>query len=163
MPNSETFSIPQIGDFVNRYLSDSEVSIDPFARNKRWATYTNDLNPETAAEHHLEAEVFLQMLVDRGVRADLVILDPPYSPRQVRDCYQGIGLSVSMQDTQVCAARKRRRALVDRLVVIGGVVLHFGWDSNGMGVDDWQIEEIMLVAHGSANHDTICMAQRRIR
>ena len=31
-----------------------------------------------------------------------------------------------------------------------------------MGGDEWVIEEIMLVAHGSDHNDTICMAERRI-
>ena len=35
MPNSDTFSVKPIGDFVRRYLSESKISIDPFARNKK--------------------------------------------------------------------------------------------------------------------------------
>lgn len=80
MPNGDTFSVPPIGDFVRSYLAASRCSVDPFARNKRWATHTNDLNPETEAEHHMDAEEFLRMLALRGVKADLVIFDPPYSP-----------------------------------------------------------------------------------
>jgi 16S rRNA G966 N2-methylase RsmD len=81
MPNAETFSVEPIHNFVWKYLSQSKVSIDPFARNKRWATYTNDLNPATEAEYHMDAEEFLRMLAGRGEKADLVIIDPPYSPR----------------------------------------------------------------------------------
>ena len=65
MPNPDTFSIPPIGGFVKKYLSQSRVSVDPFARNKRWATYTNDLNPETEAEYHMKANDFLAMLVEQ--------------------------------------------------------------------------------------------------
>ena len=43
MPNSETFTVAPIGDFVKRYLADSKVSVDPFARNKTWQR-----NPEPA-------------------------------------------------------------------------------------------------------------------
>lgn len=32
MPNSETFTVAPIGDFVKRYLAGSKVSVDPFAR-----------------------------------------------------------------------------------------------------------------------------------
>ena len=56
MLNSDTFSVKPIGEFVQRYLKESKVSIDPFARNKRWATHTNDINPKTEAEHHMDAE-----------------------------------------------------------------------------------------------------------
>lgn len=66
MPNADTFSVKPIGEFVQRYLAASKVSVDPFARNKRWATHTNDLNPETAAEHHMDAQAFLEHLKAGG-------------------------------------------------------------------------------------------------
>jgi len=156
-----TITFPEF-DFVKKYLDAAAVSIDPFARNKQWATYTNDINPDTAAEYHLECEAFLQLLIDKGVEADLVILDPPYSPRQVKECYDSIGIKMAQEDAWGGAVRKRRRALINRLVRHGGVVLTFGWDTNGMGGSEWAIEEIMLVAHGSDHNDTICMAERRI-
>ena len=56
MPNKDTFSVAPIGAFVKKYLAQSRVSVDPFARNKAWATYTNDLNPSTSAQRHLDAE-----------------------------------------------------------------------------------------------------------
>jgi hypothetical protein len=98
MPSADTFSVPPIGDFVKKYLRDSKVSIDPFARNKRWATYTNDLNPDTAAEYHCDALDFLKMLKEKGVTADLIIYDPPYSPRQIKECYDGIGRKMQLSD-----------------------------------------------------------------
>lgn len=91
MPDSETFNVPPIGGLVRWHLSRSKISVDPFARNKRWATYTNDLNPDTTAEYHMEALEFLTMLLNRGVQADLVIFDPPYSSRQVAECYAQVG------------------------------------------------------------------------
>jgi len=161
MPNGETFDIPPIGDFVRHFIEKSTVSIDPFSRNKRWAAYTNDLNPNTEAQHHMECEEFLSMLVDEGVKADLMILDPPYSPRQVKECYDSIGLKMAQEDAMGGAARKRRRELINKIIGKDGIVLTFGWDTNGMGGNEWQIEEIMLVAHGSDHNDTICMAERR--
>jgi hypothetical protein len=160
MPNKDTFSIPVIGDWVKWYLRESKVSVDPFARNKRWATYTNDLNPETDAEFHMEAEEFLEMLVSRGVKADLVILDPPYSPRQVKECYDDIGRTMAMEDAWTGAVRKRRRELVEKLITPDATVLTFGWNSNGMG-EGWELLEILLVAHGSDHNDTICLRERK--
>lgn len=163
MPNSNTFDIPPIGNFVRTYLLRSAVSIDPFARNKRWATHTNDLNPDTKAEYHLDAEEFLQALVHRGVKADLVIFDPPYSPRQIADCYQSIGRTVTQQDTQSAALYSRVRHSIIPLLLPGGVVLSFGWNSVGMGLKHgFKTEEILLCCHGGAHNDTICIAERKI-
>ncbi len=66
MPNADTFSVKPIGEFVRRYLAQSSVSVDPFARNKAWATHTNDLNPATSAKHHMDAAAFLEMLKSGG-------------------------------------------------------------------------------------------------
>ena len=164
MPNADTFSIPTIGAFVKRYLLKSKCSVDPFARNKRWATHTNDLNPETAATHHLEAEEFLKMLAGQNVKADCFIFDPPYSPRQLKECYDGIGKKMQMEDGQTARLRSIWRDAAMPLLTDDAVVLSFGWNTVGFGkVLGFEIEEIMLVCHGADHNDTICMAEKRLQ
>ena len=164
MPNKNTFDIPAIGKFVRHYLEQSNVSVDPYARDKRWATYTNDLNPATAAEFHADAEQFLWALGSVGVVADLVIVDPPYSPRQVKECYDSIGLKMAQDDALLGKKRGLMKAAIARLVPAGGVVLHFGWNTVGMGLKHgYEQEEILLVCHGSNHNDTICLAERRVK
>jgi hypothetical protein len=155
MPASDTFDCKPIAEFVRRYLKG--VSVDPFARNKRWATHTNDLNPATQAEHHMDAVAFLDMLADQGVKADCIILDPPYSPRQISECYSAAGLKAGMKDTQNAALYARVRNAAKRLCKEGTIVLSFGWNSAGMGKDADRLETL-LVAHGGAHNDTICVA-----
>ena len=159
MPSADTFSVPPMGDFVKRFLRSSVVSIDPFARNKRWATHTNDMNPNTEAEHHMEARDFMRMMVADEVVADLIIFDPPYSPRQVSEVYSEIGLTATMRDTQTAAMKKQCRQLIRKLSKPGTVVLSFGWNSVGMG-PGWETLETLLVCHGGDHNDTICLAQR---
>jgi len=161
MPNSDTFTVPIIGNFVQRYLQRSEVSVDPFARNKRWATHTNDLNPATQAEHHMDALDFLTMLAERGVTADLVIFDPPYSLRQMQECYEGIGRHISQRESQRFYGDMRDAIM--RVLAPSAHVLSFGWNSIGMGKGrGFEIVEGMLVCHGRAHNDTICIAERRL-
>lgn len=156
MPSADTFSVKPIGEFVQKYLKG--VSVDPFARNKRWATHTNDLNPATEAEHHMDAEAFLTMLGAQGVKADCILLDPPYSPRQISECYAAAGLKAGMKDTQNAALYARVRRAARGLCRPGTVVLSFGWNSAGMG-DGFKRLEMLLVAHGGAHNDTICIAE----
>lgn len=163
MPNADTFSVKPIGDFVQRYLGASRVSIDPFARNKRWATHTNDLNPETSAEHHLDAEDFLKLLGERSVKADLLIFDPPYSPRQISECYKQVGREVGMKGTQSALLYQRVRDAAIACLSPDAVVLSFGWNSVGMGKrHSFEQIEIQLCCHGGAHNDTICLAEKRI-
>lgn len=156
MPTRDTFDCEPIGAFVARHLSG--VSVDPFARDKRLATYTNDLNPNTAAEYHMDAEEFLKMLAEKGVKADCILLDPPYSPRQVTECYAAAGLKAGQKDTQNAALYARVRRAARALCKAGTRVLSFGWNSAGMGKDFEQVE-LLLVAHGGAHNDTICLAE----
>ncbi len=160
MPNSETFSVPPIGNFVRRYLLSSKVSVDPFARNKDWATHTNDLNPNTSAQHHMDAEMFLNQLSTKETRCDLMLLDPPYSPRQISECYKEAGITCGMKETQNAALYKRIKDAIVPVLQPGATVLSFGWTSSGMGKErGFEIIEIMLVCHGGAHNDTICVAE----
>jgi hypothetical protein len=163
MPSAETFGIKPIGEFVQRYLVDAQVSVDPFARNRAWATYTNDINPNTLAKSHQDAEAFLKDLAGRGTVADLALLDPPYSPRQVSEHYKAAGVPVTGEDTQNGRLYRRVRNALDLIVRPGGVVLSFGWQSVGMGINrGYELIETMLVAHGGGHNDTICIAERKI-
>lgn len=162
MPNCDTFSIKPIGEFVQRYLKNSKVSVDPFARNKRWATFTNDLNPDTEATCHMDAVEYGKFLQSGGLKCDLLILDPPYSPRQISECYNQIGRNCGMEDTQSSFWTNMRNAF-DPIVETGGYVLSFGWNSVGMGKKrGYELEEILLVCHGGAHSDTICIAERKL-
>jgi hypothetical protein len=162
MPDAETFSIKPIGDFVRAYLACARVSVDPFARNRQWATYTNDINPNTAAASHQDAEAFIRVLATRGVRADLALFDPPYSPRQISEHYKEAGLPVGATDTQNGRLYKRVRDALDEIMAPGGIVLSFGWQSAGMGIGrKYELLETLLVAHGGGHNDTICIAERK--
>ena len=162
MPNKETFSIQPIGALVKRYLANAQVSVDPFARNKRWATHTNDLNPQTEAEYHLDALDFLEMLKNHKVKADVVIFDPPYSIRQVKECYAGIGIDKVPHDKT--HGWRRERDLLSELLKPNGIALSFGWNSIGMGIKrGFQITEILLCSHGREHNDTICTVERKIQ
>jgi len=159
MPNSNTFSIKPINDLLKRYLVplSGGVIIDPFARNSSWGTITNDLNPKTEATHHLEATEFLDKLISEGeTEADAVLLDPPYSPRQISECYKKIGRSVSATDTQNARLYKQCKDKLTKLLKPGGIAITFGWNSGGFGkTRGFKIVEILLVPHGAAHNDTI--------
>lgn len=162
MPSADTLSIPPFRQLVKKYLHGSKVSVDPFARNCTWATYTNDLNPDTAAEYHLDALEFLAMLKDKGVRPDVVIFDPPYSPRQIAECYSQVGRQATMQDTQANSWANWKAATAD-LCDAGAIVISFGWNSLGMGLKHrFQMMEILLCAHGGVHNDTICTVERKL-
>ena len=168
MPNKNTLSIKPIGKFAEKWINKSptlnklgKVVIDPFAKDCELGTLTNDINPDTKAHYNMRAEEFLDMLLGYGAKADVVIYDPPYSPRQISECYSAVGIKTTQQDTQSSFYTKMK----DRIRLLlkpDGIVLSFGWNSMGVGKKGFEYEEIMLVTHGGAHNDTICVAQRKV-
>jgi len=162
MPSSDTFTCPPIRSFVMKYLNQSKISVDPFARNFQGCTWTNDLNPNTQAQYHIKALDFLKMLQDKGVHPDLVVFDPPYSMEQAKRSYESYGYKFTYEDSLYVVRWIQEKNLLAYLMPNNSIFLHFGWHSNGMGKKrGFSIAEIMLVAHGSAHNDTLCMAERR--
>lgn len=164
MHSADTFSIRPIERLLHRWLKDRRSIVDPFARNSRLAHWRNDLNPETQAEHHMDAREFLKTLYDAdNFEADALLLDPPYSPRQISEVYQSIGRKCSTEDTQNARLYREVRDLGNRLLVAGGIVISFGWNSAGMGTPAYRMEEVLLVPHGGAHNDTIVVVETKIQ
>jgi len=159
MPNSNTFDIVCIQKLIHRYLKQWMVSIDPFANKSRLATVTNDLNPEFDTNYHLDAVDFLKTFPDNSV--DFVFYDPPYSLRQVSECYKSVGIEVTMETTQ-SSWRTKHINEIHRILKAGGIVMCFGWNSSGVGIiRNFKMVEILLVAHGGSHNDTICTVEVR--
>ena len=158
MPNSNTFDIKCINQFIQGY-NQGGVSIDPFANKNRIAKITNDIDPSMNCDFNLDAIDFLKSFEKDSV--DLVLFDPPYSPRQVSECYKKMGKTVNMQTTQASFWSKLKIE-VSRIVKPNGYCLCFGWNSSGIGIKrGFTLEEILLVSHGGNHNDTICTAERK--
>ena len=156
-PNKATFTMPAAREFVGRWLAGREVIVDPFARNETLGTFTNDIDPDSIAQYHMEARAFLRMLVARGIKAHAIIFDPPYSPTQIARSYRNAGMVVTRTDTQSARLKGECRKLFRELAAPDCVVLSFGWNTVGMG-EGWSTEEILLLNHGGDHNDTICQA-----
>jgi len=159
MPNGNTFEIKPIKEFIQFYNSSNLESADPFANRNRIAKYVNDLDPEMKTEFNMDAIDFLKTFEDESL--DIVFFDPPYSPRQVSECYKKLGKTVNMQTTQA-SFWSNMKIEIARILKPNGIVLCFGWNSQGIGkTRGFIMEEILLVAHGGYHNDTICTAERK--
>ena len=162
MPSPDTFSIEPIAALLDRWLpKPPSVILDPFARNSNRGTHTNDLNPETTAASHMDAVDWLESL---NVQADALLFDPPYSPRQITECYSSVGRAVGMKETQSAVLYRSVKDSADRLLKVGAVAICFGWNSMGMGMGGaWRMDEILLVPHGGAHNDTIVTVEVKLQ
>lgn len=159
MPNRWTFQIKPIKELLGRYVGDGKGWIDPFAGMTSPAEFTNDLNPEMKARCHLDALDFLKSL---SGNYEGCLLDPPYSPRQVKECYDSVGRHMEQDDALLGYKRGLYKAVLTPLIKIDGVVITFGWNSVGMGKTlGFEIIEILLVCHGSDHNDTIVTVEAK--
>lgn len=159
MPNSNTFSIKCIDRLIHKYLKPEMLSIDPFANESKLATVTNDLNPDYDTDFHLDALDFMKTFANNSV--DFVFYDPPYSLRQVSECYKSVGIEVTQETTQ-SSWRRKHIDEIKRILKPNGIVMCFGWNSNGVGkVRGFELMEFLLVAHGGSHNDTIVTVERK--
>lgn len=157
MPNKNTFSIKPIKELIDRHNSELLMSCDPFANSNRVAKLCNDLDPQYNTEYCMDALCFLKSLESNSM--DLIFFDPPYSPRQVSECYKSLDMTVNMQTTQASFWGNLKNEIA-RVLKSGGKVITFGWNSGGIGkTKGFEIVEILLVAHGGWHNDTICTVE----
>lgn len=156
MPNKNTFDIKPINALIEEELTEG-LWIDPFANRNKLATVTNDLSTEYDTDYHLDALDFMKMFGSSSV--DGVLYDPPYSPRQVSECYNNVGLNVTWDTTKASFWGNHKRE-ISRITKIGGKVITFGWNSGGIGYKyGFEISRILLVPHGGWHNDTICTVE----
>lgn len=159
MPSPWTFSIQPIHDLIKEEFTDG-LWVDPFAGKYSPATIRNDLSPNSSAEYHMEALDFLSGFPDASV--DGVLFDPPYSPRQIRECYDHIESGKSWDGKATFWSQAKNECA--RILRIGGKALCFGWNSMGFGKKrSFNMQRILLVPHGGNHNDTICTVEIKVR
>ena len=91
MPSAQTFIIKPIAELLKEEINtNKEIWLDPFSGSNSPAQYRNDLNEEENAQDHEDAIDWLK----RHKEADGILLDPPYSKRQISEHYKAKGMIV---------------------------------------------------------------------
>lgn len=158
MPNSNTFLIKPIKDLIQKYLYG--CSIDPFANTSKLATITNDLNPAYKTDFCLDALDFVASFPNDSI--DVVLFDPPYSPRQVSECYKALDMTVNKETTQSSFWSNLKREIA-RLTRQNGIVITCGWNSGGIGKTlGFNLIEVLLVPHAGWHNDTIVVVEQKL-
>lgn len=161
MPNRWTFRMKPASALLDKYVKDLGAGwADPFCGHSLLAQHRNDLDPKNAfATHHSEAKEFLMQFHPDSLSG--VLFDPPYSPRQITECYKKIGKKTTQQDTQ--NQWTKEKDLIALIIKPEGYCISFGWNSNGLGKKrGFEIVEVLMIAHGAAHNDTIITVERKV-
>ena len=156
MPNHQTFKIKPIKKLILRYINGG-LWLDPFAnRSILDHVITNDLNPKYETDYNLDFRKFLSEIGLQN-KIEGILLDPPYSPRQIKEHYDGMGLKMSQEDSHGFY----QLAWNEILRIQPEFVIQFGWMSNGRK-DYYKVVEILLVSHGGNHYDTIVSVHKKL-
>jgi hypothetical protein len=159
MPNKWTFQIKPIKELLNRYVLNGQGWIDPFAEQSQIAQYTNDFNPAMPSGNHQDAIEFVHSFTCEFEGA---LIDPPYSLRQIKECYDGLGKELPFEKTQTQFTDVKN--VLAKKIKLGGYAICFGWNTNGFGINrGFELIEVLLVPHGGHHNDTIVTVERRVR
>lgn len=157
MPSMNTLSIAPIKALFDKHAAG--VTVDPFARDCDLCDHTNDLNPDTKATHHKKADEFLS---EHSEPMNFVLFDPPYTIRKVKELYQSVGLEFMKYESQNSIRWTTERDIIAAKQNAGDMVMSLGYSSVCMGKKrGYEIVEIVLIAHGPAHNDTICVIERK--
>ena len=139
---STPFDNKHIRRIMDRYINEVNFQkkgivkmCDPFARES-FTTFlqgciTNDLNCDFNTNYNLEFKDFAREMAHLEHAFNIIFFDPPYSLRQLKDQYDGIGKDLELWQTH--NMWKAGKDYLGPLVKMGGYVISFGWTSSGFG------------------------------
>lgn len=157
MPNKNTFEIKEINNLIMKY--ERGLIVDAFANESQIATVTNDINEKYDTNYNMDALKFLKEKIKNDI-VDLMLFDPPYSTRQVKEVYENIGRAFTQRESIKFYTDIKYE--ISKKIKIGGHCISFGWNSIGIGKKNgFRIVEILLVSHGGIHNDTICTVEKK--
>lgn len=132
----KTFSITPINRLIKRYKKGQVLDLFPYPYQRDALQYIKSIPYESQ---------------------DIVLYDPPYSQRQLREMYDKQGISYDMNSSYWTKINKE----IFRVLKPGGICIKFGWNSSRIS-EFVDIVETMLVCHGGMHNDTIVTVQRKL-
>jgi hypothetical protein len=130
------------------------VLVDPFARDCPLAwPHTNDLNPNTSANHHSDALEFLRGLESNYF--DGCILDPPFSDVANERIYDHVKLHGEKSNIYTDATYFKSIMMeIFRVLKPGGWVLRFGYTTSTL-CKGFELQELWVINFSSPRNDVL--------
>jgi hypothetical protein len=147
-----TFENRRIREWVESHVEGNTLNLFAGKQLLNCSETRNDLREEMPADYHMDALEFISTW--EGDTFNTIILDPPYAYRKSMTKYDG---AISSPFNQI-------KNIIPNILVMEGIVITFGYHSNVMGERrGFEQEEILLMSHGGAIHDTIAIVERKAR
>ena len=149
-PKKWTFEQPKLKLWTEQWSRGNVLNL--FAGKVRLNVneYRIDISNEWNPDRVIDAYEFVSTT---DMKFETIIFDPPYNLRKSREKYNGkyIGNLTKLKN------------LLPSILNNDGRVIHFGYDSVGMGkIRGFEKIAVCLVCHGGDHNDTICLVDKLI-
>ena len=143
-PSHNTFSMPPVARLLDQEIGPGDNVCEPF--------------PYRATK-----DCFDYMSEWESESADVVLLDPPYTKRQVSDHYRESGVTVTGWHTSSGWTAKVKKEAA-RIIRPGGKGIVFGYNSNGFGrINGMRPYRIMMVHSAGDHYDLLVTCEKKIQ
>ena len=143
MPNHRTFQMPPVKKLIQEE-NPGGIIAEPFP-----------------FESNIDCFEYLSQFKDESV--DFVLLDPPYTKRQVSEHYAKNGIKASSWQTSSGWTAKIKRECA-RILKVGGKSITFGYNTNGLGkVNGMKITRILICPSGGDHYDLLCTVETKVQ
>ena len=143
-PSARTFTIPPVARLLKQEVKKSDRVCEPFPYRSTTDCFEYLRSWDTES-------------------ADVVLLDPPYTKRQVSDHYREHNVKVTGWHTSSGWTAKVK-AEAARVIREGGIGITFGYNSNGMGKINGMRPYRILMCHSAGDHyDLLVTCERKVQ
>jgi hypothetical protein len=150
-PKKWTFEQPKLkawvegecrGKVLNLFAGKTKLDVDEFR-----VDISDEFSPDFVGDA-------FDFVVNTDLKFDTVVFDPPYNLRKSREKYG---------DGRYIGSLTKLKNELGRVLNGGGRIIHFGYDSVGMGACRGFVKVgVCLVCHGGDHNDTICLVEEKL-
>jgi len=152
--NKYTFKAPKIklwvekncrGKVLNLFAGKIKLNVDEIRV---------DLSDEFKPDYIMDSYDFIKFAIQKQMKFNTIILDPPYAYRKAMELYNG----------HYSSKFHLINNLIPQILLEDGKVISFGYHSVNLGKKrGFYTSEICLIGHGGAQHDTIAIVEARLK
>lgn len=176
---NQPFSNKHVRRILDRYIRHHNelnfpnglVIVDPFARDSFTtqlpSALTNDLNSDMPTNYHAEANDWCEWLLEEHLgpgSVDLILFDPPYSLRLLKDHYDHE--DIKLERWQTWNMFGRAKAACAKLLKVNGHFISFGYTTRGLGRrKGFEKEQIHIFQSNKTpdSYDVLMTVERKVQ
>lgn len=152
-PKRYTFEQPKLKAWVEKQCRGKVLNLFAGRTLLKVNETRVDLDKAMPAQYHMDAGDFLKMAIEKDMKFDTVILDPPYNLRQSNEKYNG----------RYIGSFTKIKMQIPKILNPAGRVITLGYSTVGypkkMGFSKIAV---CVVCHNGDHNDTICIVEKQI-